>query len=175
MTTGRRRCSPWWTVSSGTHRGRWNHLCHRSCNRCSLLRVARATRCDRSRDASTSLLDRRRILDRPRIRIIALHSDHVIIQGLSVSAVVSWDTPKFVAPNRTHLSHSGQVDGWTGQMDPSEIVEDPHRETKYRPGPNPTLACMSLIRTALHHFLSSHLFIRTIQLSPHPVGFHPLI
>ena len=21
--------------------------------------------------------------------------------------------------------------------DPSEVVEDPHRETKYRPGPNP--------------------------------------
>ena len=71
------------------------------------------------------LLDRRRVLDRPRIRIIALHSDHVIILGLSVSAVVSWDTPKFVAPNRTHLSHSGQVDGWTSRMDPSEIVEDP--------------------------------------------------
>ena len=135
-TTGRRRCSPWWTVSSGTHRGRRNHLCHRSCNRCSLSRVAWATRCDRSRDAST-LLDRRRVLDRPRIRIIALLSDHVIIPGLSVSAVVSWDTPKFVAPNRTHLSHSGQVDGWTGRMDPSEIVEDPHRETKYRPEPNP--------------------------------------
>ena len=46
-----------------------------------------------------------------RVRIIALHSDHTIIPGLSVSAVVSWDTPKFVAPNRTHLSHSGQVDG----------------------------------------------------------------
>ena len=72
-----------------------------------------------------------------RIRIIALHLDHVIIPGLNVSAVVSWDTHKFVAPNRTHLSHSGQVDGWTGRMDPSEIVEDPHRETKYRPGPNP--------------------------------------
>ena len=129
-------CTPWWTVSSGAHRGRRNHLCHRSCNRCSLLRVAWATRWDRSRDASM-LLDRRWVLDRPRIRIIALHSDHVIIPGLSVSAVVSWDTPKFVAPNRTHLSHSGQVDGWTGRMDPSEIVEDPHRETKYRPGPNP--------------------------------------
>ena len=63
-TTGRRRCSPWWTDSSGTHRGRRNHLCHRSCNRCSLLRVAWATRCDLSRDAST-LLDRHRALDRP--------------------------------------------------------------------------------------------------------------
>ena len=104
------RCSPWWTDSSGTHRGRWNHLCHRSCNRCSLLRVAWATRCDRSRDAST-LLDRHRALDRPRIRIIALHLDHVITPGLSVSAVVSWDTLKFVAPNRTHLFRSGQVDG----------------------------------------------------------------
>ena len=31
--------------------------------------------------------------------------------GLSVSAVVSWDTPKFVVPNRTHLSRSGQADG----------------------------------------------------------------
>ena len=28
--------------------------------------------------------------------------------------------------------------GWVGRpVDPSEIVEDPHRETKYRPGPNP--------------------------------------
>ena len=45
MTTGKRRkCSPWWTVSSGAHRGRRNHLCHRSCNRCLLLRVAWATR-----------------------------------------------------------------------------------------------------------------------------------
>ena len=44
-TTGRRKCSPWWTDSSGTHRGRRNHLCHRSCNRCSLSRVAWATRC----------------------------------------------------------------------------------------------------------------------------------
>ena len=93
-------------------------------------------RCDRSRDAST-LLDRRRVLDRTRIRNLALHFDHVIIPGLNVSAVVSWDTLKFAVPNRTHLFHSGQVGGRTGQMDPSEIVEDLHRETKYRPGPNP--------------------------------------
>ena len=46
-----------------------------------------------------------------RIRIIALHFDHVITPGPSVSVVVSWDTPKFVAPNRTHLFRSGQVDG----------------------------------------------------------------
>ena len=98
------------TDSSGIHRGQRNHLCHRSCNRCSLLRVAWATRCDRSHDAST-LLDRHRALVRPRIRIIALHLDHVITPGLSVSVVVSWDTPKFVAPNRTYLSRSGQVDG----------------------------------------------------------------
>ena len=88
----------------------------------------RATLRRSSTDAESSIV--------PRVRIIALLSDHVIIPGLSVSAVVSWDTPKFVAPNRTHLSHSGQVDGWTGRMDPSEIVEDPHRETKYRPGTN---------------------------------------
>ena len=69
-----------------------------------------ATICDRSRDAST-LLDGHRTLDRPRIRIIALHLDHVITPGPSVSVVVSWDTPKFVAPNRTHLFRSGQVDG----------------------------------------------------------------
>ena len=50
-------------------------------------------------------------LDCPKIRIIALHLDHVITPGLSVSAVVSWDTPKFDAPNRTHLFHSGQADG----------------------------------------------------------------
>ena len=68
------------------------------------------TRCDRSRDAST-LLDGHRTLDRPRIRIIVLHFDHVITPGLSVSAVVSWDTPKFAAPSRTHLSRFGQVDG----------------------------------------------------------------
>ena len=68
-----------WTDSSGIHRGRRNHLCHRSCNRCSLLRVAWATRCDRSHDASTRL-DRHRALVRPRIRIITLHLDHVILQ-----------------------------------------------------------------------------------------------
>ena len=96
-TTGRKKCSPWWTDSSGTHRGRRNHLCHRSCNRCSL--------------SASTLLDRHRALDRPRIRIIAPHLNHAITPGLSVSAVVSWDTPKFVAPNRTHLSRFGQVDG----------------------------------------------------------------
>ena len=69
----------------------------------------------RASHAST-LLDRRRVLDRPRIRIIALLSDHVIIPGLSVSAVVSWDTPKFVAPNRTHLSHS-RPSGWVDRSD----------------------------------------------------------
>ena len=136
MTTGRRRCSPWWTVSSGTHRGRRNHLCLRSCNRCSLLRVAWATRCDRSLAAST-LLDRRRVLDHPRIKNIAHHFDHATIPGLNVSAVVSWDTHKFIIPNRTHLFRSGRVDGLTGRMDHSDAMEDPHRETKYRPGPNP--------------------------------------
>ena len=39
------------------------------------------------------------------------------------------------------LYHSERVDwvtgGLTGQMDHSDVTEDPHRETKYRPGPNP--------------------------------------
>ena len=39
--------------------------------------------------------------------------------------------------NRTHLFRSGQVDGSTGRTDLDGIVEHPHRETKYRPGPNP--------------------------------------
>ena len=92
-----------------TQRAR-NHLCRRNYNRCSLLRVAWATRCDRSRDVST-LLDRHRALGSLRTGIIAPHLDHATTPGLSVSAVVSWDTPKFVVPNRTHLSRSGQDDG----------------------------------------------------------------
>ena len=68
------------------------------------------TRCDRSRDVST-LLDRHRALGSLRTGIIAPHLDHATTPGLSVSAVVSWDTPKFVVPNRTHLSRSGQADG----------------------------------------------------------------
>ena len=39
------------------------------------------------------------------------HLNHATTPGLSVSAVVSWDTPKFVVPNRTHLFRSGQADG----------------------------------------------------------------
>ena len=69
--------------------------------------------------------------------IIALHLNHATTPGLSVLAVVSWDTLKFAVPNRTHLFRSGQVDGSTGRTDPDGIVEHPHRETKYRPGPNP--------------------------------------
>ena len=133
MTTGRRRCSPWWTVSSGTHRGRRKPPLSPELQQM----FALARRMGYEMRPIARLLDRRRVLVHPRIRIIALHLDHVIIPGLNVSAVVSWDTPKFIAPNRTHLSHSGQVDGWTGRMDLSEIVEDLHRETKYRPGPNP--------------------------------------
>ena len=53
------------------------------------------------------------------------------------SAVVSWDTHRFAVPNRTHLFHSGLTDGLIGQMDHSDVMGDPHRETKYRPGPNP--------------------------------------
>ena len=135
-TIRRRRCSPWWTDSSGAHRGRRNHLCHQNCNRCSLSRVAWDTRCDRSRDVSTPL-DRHRALGNLRTGIIALHSNHATTPGLSVSAAVSWDILRFAVPNRTHLFRSGQADGWTGRTDPDGIADHPHRETKYRPGPNP--------------------------------------
>ena len=137
MTTGRRRCSPWWTDSSGTHRGRRNHLCLRSCNRCTPLRVAWAMRCDWIARRFRRSLDRRRVLGHPRIKNIAHHSDHATIPGPNVSAVVSWDTHRFAVPNRTHLFHSGRTDGLIGQMDHSDVMGDPHRETKYRPGPNP--------------------------------------
>ena len=82
-------------------------------------------------------LDRRRVSSHLRIRNIAHHSDLATIRGPNVLVVASWDTHKFVAPNRTHLSHSGRTGGSTGQMDHSDVLEDPHRETKYRPGPNP--------------------------------------
>ena len=93
-------------------------------------------RCDQSHDVSTPL-DRHRALANLRTGIIALHLNHATTPGLSVLAVVSWDTLKFAVPNRTHLFRSGQVDGSTGRTDPDGIVEHPHRETKYRPGPNP--------------------------------------
>ena len=76
-------------------------------------------------------------LNHPRIGIIAHHFDHATIPGLSVSAAVSWDTHKFVVPNRIHLFRSGRVDGLTGRMDHSDAMEDLHRETRYRLGPNP--------------------------------------
>ena len=72
-----------------------------------------------------------------RIGSIALHLNHATTPGLSVLAVVSWDTLKFAVQNRTHLFRSGQVDGSTGRTDLDGIVEHLHRETKYRPGPNP--------------------------------------
>ena len=127
-TTGRRRCSPWWTVSSGTRRGQRNHLYLRSYNRCLHLRVAWAMRCDRSL-AVLTLLD-------GRLNIVH-HFDHATIPGLNVLAVASWDTHKFVAPNQTHLFRSGRVDGWIDWMDHNDAMTDPHRETRYRLGPNP--------------------------------------
>ena len=45
----------------------------------------------------------------------------------NVLAAASWDTHRFVAPNRTHLSHSGWTGGSTGQMDHSDVMEDPRR------------------------------------------------
>ena len=136
MTTGRRRCSPWWTDSSGIHGGRRNHLCLRIYSRCLPSHVAWAMRCDRLFDVLTPL-DRHRVPSRPRIRNIANHSARATIPGPNVLAVVSWDTHKFTAPNRTHLFHSGRTGGLTGRMDHSDVMADPHRETKYRPGPNP--------------------------------------
>ena len=61
----------------------------------------------------------------------------VIIRRPSALAVVSWDTHKFAAPSQTHPYHSDRTGGMTGRMDHSDTTEDPHRETKYRPGPNP--------------------------------------
>ena len=101
-----------------------------------LQQIAWATRCDQSHDVSTPL-DKHRALAKLRIGIIALHLNHATTPGLSVLAVVSWDTLKFAVQNRTHLFRSGQVDGSTGRTDLDGIVEHPHRETKYRPGPNP--------------------------------------
>ena len=63
-----------------------------------------------SHDVSTPL-DRHRALASLRTGIIALHLNHATTPGLSVLAVVSWDTLKFAVPNRTHLFRSGQVDG----------------------------------------------------------------
>ena len=137
MTTGRRRCSPWWTDSSGTHRGQRNHLCLRSCNRCLLSRVAWATRCDRLLAVLTPL-DRCRVPRHLRVEVTAHHSDLVAtIRRSSVSAAVRWDTRKLAAPNQIHLYHSDRTVGMTGRMDRSDTTADPHRETKYRPGPNP--------------------------------------
>ena len=135
-TTGRRRCSPWWTDSSGTHGGRRNHLCLWSYNRCLPSRVAWATRCDRLL-AVLKPLDRRRVPRHLRIGGIAHHSDLVTIRRPSALAVVSWDTHTFAAPSQTHPYHSDRSGGMNGQIDHSDITEDPHRETKYRPGPNP--------------------------------------
>ena len=107
-----------------------------SYSRCLPSRVAWATRCDRLLAVLTSQ-DRCRVPSRLRIRSIAHHSDLATIHGPNVSAVASWDTHKFAAPNRTLPSHSDRTGGSTGQTDHSDVMEDPHRQTKYRPGPNP--------------------------------------
>ena len=74
------------------------------------------------------------------IRNIAHHFDLATIQGPNASAVDSWDTHKFAVQNRTLPSHSDRTGGLIGQTDHSDEMEDPHRETKYRPGPNPHCA-----------------------------------
>ena len=91
-------------------------------------------------------------------RIIALHLNHATTPGLSVLAVVSWDILRFAVQNRTHLFRSGQVDGSTGRTDLDGIVEHPHRETKYRPGPNPHWpVCHRIGPRFIHacHFINS--------------------
>ena len=113
-TTRKRRCSPWWTDSSGTHGGRRNHLCPQSYSRCLPSRVAWATR-------------EYRAPFRPR--------DYSRTKCFSCGQL--GHTHKFAAPNRTLPSHSDRTGGSTGQTDHSDVMEDPHRETKYRPGPNP--------------------------------------
>ena len=127
---------PWWTDSSGTHGGQRNHLRLQSYSRCLPSHVTWAMRCDRLLTILTPL-DRRRVPSRLRIRNIAHHSDLATIRGPNVSVVASWDTHKFAAPKRIHLFHSDRTGGLTGQTDHSDVMEDPHRETKYRPGPNP--------------------------------------
>ena len=111
-------------------------LCPQSYSRCLPTHIAWATRCDRLL-AVLIPLDRCRVPSRLRIRNIAHHSDLATIRGPNVSAVASWDTHKFAAPSRTLPSHSDRTGGSTGQTDHSDVMEDPHRETKYRPGPDP--------------------------------------
>ena len=140
-----------------TRKGRRNHLCHRSCSRCSLSRVAWATKCDQSHAGSTPL-DRHRALAKLRIGIIALHLNHATTPGLSVLAAVNWDTLRFAVQNRTHLFRSDQADGSTGRTDLDGIVEHHHRETKYRPGLNPHWpVCHQIGPCFIHtcHFISS--------------------
>ena len=133
-----------------------NHLCHRSCSRCSLSRVAWATRCDQSHAGSTPL-DRHRALAKLRIGIIALHLNHATTPGLSVLAAASWDTLRFAV--QTDSSLPFRPSGWsTGRTDLDGTVEHPHRETKYRPGPNPHWpVCHRIGPRFIHtcHFISS--------------------
>ena len=83
-------------------------------------------------------LDRRRVPRHLRVGGTAHHSDLVVtIRRSSALAVVSWDTRKLAVPSHIHLYHSDRTGGMTGRMDHSDTTADPHRETKYRPGPNP--------------------------------------
>ena len=84
-------------------------------------------------------LDAPRQTPGPHLRIggTAHHSDLVTIRRPSALAVVSWDTHKFAAPSQTRPYLSDRTGGMTGRMDHSDTTEDPHRETKYRAGPNP--------------------------------------
>ena len=102
--------------------------------------------------------NRHRALAKLRIGIIALHLNHATTPGLSVLAAVNWDTLRFAVQNRTHLFRSDQADGSTGRTDLDGIVEHHHRETKYRPGPNPHWpVCHQIGPRFIHtcHFISS--------------------
>ena len=85
------------------------------------------------------------------------------------------DTRRFAAPSQTHLYHSDRTGGMTGRTDHSDTTADPHRETKYRPGPNPHWpVCHQFgprFITNRHPRSSPGIY----HLPPHTAGDQPLI
>ena len=83
---------------------------------------------------------------------------HATTPGLSVLAAVNWTHSGSLSKTRTHLFRSDQADRSTGRTDLDGIVEHHHRETKYRPGPNPHWpVCHQIGPRFIHtcHFISS--------------------
>ena len=83
-------------------------------------------------------------------------------QGYRASAAVRWDIRRLGAPNRIHPYHFDQTVGVTGRIGHSDTTSDPHKETKYRPGPDPHWpvidsdhASSSLVISDLHSEYSS--------------------